>query len=66
MIVDIQTILKEKQNKIDEADKARIVLIDMQDRLMTLDIKKHELNILKDVLLNEIIRLSRIVAGEKE
>jgi len=66
MIIDLQTILKEKQNKIDEADKARIVLIDMQDRLMTLDIKKHELDILKDVLLNEIIRLSRIVAGEKE
>lgn len=66
MIVDLQTILKEKQDKIDEADKARIVLIDMQDRLMTLDIKKHELDILKDVLLNEIIRLSRIVAGEKE
>lgn len=66
MIVDLKSILKEKQDKIYEADKARIVLIDMQDRLMTLDIKKHELEALKYTLINEIIRLSCIVAGEKE
>lgn len=65
-VIELSKIKEEKAKEQAEVDAVRIFLINMQEELLKFDIKKHKLEPFKQELLSEIIRLSLIVAGEKE
>lgn len=65
-IIELSKIKAEKAKEQAEVDAVRIFLINMQEELLKFDIAKHKLEPFKQELLSEIIRLSLIVAGEKE
>ena len=65
-IIELSKIKEEKAKEQAEVDAVRIFLINVQEELLKFDIKKHKLEPFKQELLSEIIRLSLIVAGEKE
>ena len=65
-IVDLAKIKADKAKEQAEVDAVRVFLINVQEELLKFDIKKHKLEPFKQELLSEIIRLSLIVAGEKE
>jgi hypothetical protein len=65
-IIDLMKIKADKAKEQAEVDAVRIFLIKTQEELLKFDIKKHKLEPFKQELMSEIIRLSLIVAGEKE
>ena len=65
-IVDLAKVKADKNKELAEVDAVRIFLINVQEELLKFDIAKHKLEPFKQELLSEIIRLSLIVAGEKD
>ena len=65
-IIDLAKIKEDKAREQAEVDAIRVFLIKTQEELLQFDIKKHKLEPFKQELLSEIIRLSLIVAGEKQ
>ena len=66
VILDLNKARENKEIDIKEADKLRILLIDFQEKLMSYDLKKHSLERLQYQVLDDILKLSNVVAQSKD